>query len=235
MWSKKSARRTNRRSSRAQASPHEPQLVRTASVDEVLTAMEALDMEAPWECVAPTIRHMLPRLRPLPPMEGRLPVRTFQAGLSAGLGRNIGPANMFVTDSLLDHWGVTEENAFRQAEANLRRLCDGRKHFPMITLSPGGVPVSVFQSREGWASALLLFPDLLERVMSERPAIILAPMRDALVQLPLDVSPLLTEWILEEFASEDMNALAIPPLSWVDGRLGLAGNTLGLETDVRAH
>lgn len=214
----------------------------TASVDEVLTAMEVLDMEAPWERVAPTIRHMLPRRRPLPPMDGRLPVRTFQAGLSAGLGRNIGPANMFVTDTLLDYWGVTEEQCFGQAEANLREQCAGRKQFPMLTISPGGVPLSVFQSREGWASALLLFPDLLERVMGGRPAVILAPMRDALMQLPLDVSPLFTEWILEEFASEDMNALDIPPLTWVDGRLGLAGSTLGLggstfslESDARAH
>ena len=45
--------------------PDEP-LVTTASVDEVIAAIESVDLTAPWKEVAPNLRLALPRRRALP-------------------------------------------------------------------------------------------------------------------------------------------------------------------------
>ena len=65
-----------------------------------------------------------------------------------------------------------------------------------ILLNPDGrdgIPTIAFQSREGWASALLLMPDALCRVLGERSGLVLAPMRDLVLRLPLDTDPELAE------------------------------------------
>ena len=84
------------------------------------------------------------------------------------------------------------------------------------------MPTLAFQSREGWASQLLLLPDQLVRVLGDRNGLILAPMRDLVISLPLDVEREFAHWLLEEFAEVDMNALDIPPLALVDGHLSHA-------------
>ena len=93
---------------------------------------------------------------------------------------------------------------------------------PFIHERIADVPTLPFQSREGWASSLLLLPDELVRVLGERNGLVLAPMRDILICLPLDVEREFALYLLEEFAAVDMNALDLPPFALVDGHLSHA-------------
>ncbi len=73
-------------------------------------------------------------------------------------------------------------------------------------------------------------------VLGDRNGLILAPMRDLIVRLPLDVEREFAHWLLEEFAEVDMNALDIPPLALVDGQLGPAiGVPASLRRTAVAH
>lgn len=194
-------------------------LVITAPVDEVLDAVEAVDLEAPWEKVAPDLRIVLPRRRMMPPGSEDLPSREFPPGITAGLGLDIGPAMLFVGEEQLVTWGVTPDRAFDQALANVKARVASRKQFALLTERIADVPTIAFQSREGWASSLLLLPDELTRVLGDRDGLLLAPMRDLIMLLPLDAEPGFAVFLLEEFADADMNALDLPIFVRLDGEL----------------
>jgi hypothetical protein len=194
-------------------------LVTTADVREVMAAIEAVDLEAPWEEMAPRLRPALPRRRPMPPGTGELPAQEFAPGIRTTLGLDIGPAMLFVGHDQLARWGVSAEQAFRRAVSNIRVRVRLRRQFALLHEPICGVPSVAFQSREGWAASLLLLPDELVHVFGQRSGVILAPMRDLLLLMPLDVEPDLAHVVLEEFARVDMNALDLPPIGLLDGRL----------------
>jgi hypothetical protein len=198
--------------------PDEPQ-VTTAPVDEVISAIESVDLKAPWEEVAPNLRIALPRRRALPVDIDDLPTREFSPGIRALLGLDVGPAMLFVAPEQLEGWGVSADRAFGRALDNVRERVAARKQFALIHEHIADVPTLAFQSREGWASSLLLLPDELTRVLGDRNSLILAPMRDLIICLPLDVEREFAQWLLEEFAAVDMNALDLPPFALVDGHL----------------
>ena len=101
----------------------------------------------------------------------------------------------------------------------MRTRVEARSHFALIHEEIDGTPTLAFQSREGWASALLAMPELLIRVIGKPDGIVLAPMRDLILRLPDDADPDLVAWILGEFAEADMNALDVPALTLVSGEL----------------
>jgi len=194
-------------------------LVSTAPVDDVVAAIEAVDLKAPWSDVAPNLRIALPRRRPLPPGAEILPTRDYPPGIRAGLGLDIGPAMLFVSHEQLTDWDVSPDRAFDCALANVKARLAARKQLALLHERIAGVPSIAFQSREGWASSLLLLPDELARVLGERNGLILAPMRDLILMMPLDTDPELAYVLLHEFASADMNALDLPLFSLIDGKL----------------
>ena len=215
---------------------HDEPLVTTAPVDEVISAIESVDLAAPWEVVAPDLRVALPRRRPLPVDAGDLPTRDFWPGISALLGLDVGPAMLFVVQEQLDGWGVSTDEAFDQALDNVRERVGTRRQFALVCERIADVPTLAFQSREGWASSLLLLPDQLTRVLGERNGLILAPMRDLIVCLPLDTEREFARYLLEEFAAVDMNALDLPPFALVDGHLSQAvGVPRSLRRTARAN
>lgn len=171
----------------------QPDLVSTAEVADVVAAIESMDLGAPWRDVAPSLRVTLPRRRPLPPGTDRLPTRTFPPGIRVGLGLDIGPAMLFLGDDQLAQWGVSVEQAFDCALMNVRERVGRRRQFALLHERIADVPTIAFQSREGWASALLLLPDELTRVMGERSGLVIAPMRDLVLMLPLGTDPTLAE------------------------------------------
>ncbi len=197
-------------------------LVSTAPVDEVVRAIESLDLSAPWREVAPNLRIALPRRRALPVDPDELPARDFSPGIRAVLGLDIGPAMLFVSYEQLKGWGVSTERAFEQALANVQARVAAREQFALICERIADVPTIAFQSREGWASTLLLLPDELVRVLGRCNGLVLAPMRDLILCLPLDVEREFARYLLEEFAAADMNALDLPPFALVDGHLSHA-------------
>jgi hypothetical protein len=194
-------------------------LVTTADVHEVMTAIEAVDLDAPWEQAAPQLRPALPRRRPLPPGTDGLPSQELSPGIRVTLGLDIGPAMLFVGQDQLDRWGVTVEQALRRAVSNVRVRARLRRQWVLIHEPIAGVPTLAFQSREGWASSLLLVPGELMRVLGRRNGLVLAPMRDLVLLMPLDAEPALAYLVLEEFARADMNALDLPIFSLLGGRL----------------
>jgi hypothetical protein len=197
-------------------------VVQMASVDAVLDAIEQLDLDRPWLKVAPHLFPMLPRRRPLP-VETDPPLRrSYPPGIEIGFGVDIGPAMLHVGESQIERWGVTEAEVAAAAVGNVRQRAAARRQFGLIQERIQGVPVTVFQSREGWASALLLVPDELGRIMGDKPGLLLAPMRDVLLRMPLDTDVALAHWLLEEFVALDPNGLAVPVLALVDGVLRFA-------------
>jgi hypothetical protein len=148
----------------------------------------------------------------------------------------VGPAILFVGDEQLRGWGVDRDGAFAQAEANLRDLARGRTTFALLREPIGGVETLAFQSRDGWAASLLLIPDELCRVLGQRTGLILAPMRDLVMWMPVDTDPEFAAWVYEEMAETDMNALDLPLLVMVDGALAVARGSLGTAASRRqAH
>lgn len=194
-------------------------LVTSAGVDEVMQAIEAVDLDATWEDVEPNLRLALPRRRAMPLGTDDLPTRDFSPGLRVGLGLDIGPAMLFVGADQLATWGVSADQAFDRALDNLHASVASRKQFALMHERIGGVPTIAFQSREGWASSLLLLPNELKRVLGEEDGLILAPMRDLILHLPLHTEPGLVLFLLEEFAEADMNALDLPLFVLLDGEL----------------
>jgi hypothetical protein len=194
-------------------------IVVTAEVHEVMAAIEAVDLGASWQEVAPRLRIALPRRRPLPPGTDDLPARVYPPGIRATLGLDIGPAMLFVNDAQLTGWGVSADTAFRRALGNVRERVRRRKQFALVHERILDTPTVAFQSREGWASSLLLLPKELVRVFGQREGILMAPMRDVLILMPLDAEPGLALMVLEDFAEVDMNALDLPLFVLLDGKL----------------
>ena len=194
----------------------------TADVDEVVAAIEAVDLDAPWSEVAPDLRIALPRRRPLPPGVEDLPEREYPPGIRASLGLDIGPAMLFVSHQQLTGWDVNADRAFDQALANVHARVVAKSQFVLIHEPIAGVPTVAFQSREGWAASLLLLPDDLTRIFGERNGLVLAPMRDLVMVMPLDAGHDLALDVFDQFAEVDMNALDLPLFALVDGRLTTA-------------
>ena len=144
------------------------EVVTVAPFHEVVAAIEAIDLEGPWEALRARLRLVLPRRRPLPPGVDDLPRKRYGPGISVGLGLDVGPAILFVGDEQLRGWGVDRDGAFAQAEANLRALAKARTTFALLREPIGGVETLAFQSRDGWAASLLLIPDELCRVLGQR-------------------------------------------------------------------
>jgi hypothetical protein len=203
------------------------ELVTVAPFHEVVAAIEAIDLEGPWESLRERLRLVLPRRRSLPPGVDDLPKRTYDPGIPVGLGLDVGPAMLFVGEGQLRGWGVDADAAFAQGEANLRALVGVRRTFALVREPIGGVETLAYQSRDGWAASLLLAPDELCRVLGERTGLILAPMRDLVMWMPVDADPEFAAWVYEEMADVDMNALDLPLLVMVDGVLSVARGSLG--------
>ena len=137
---------------------------------------------------------------------------------------------LFVGHEQLDGWGVSADRAFEQALANVAGASRGPQAVRPHPRAHRGRPTVAFQSREGWASSLLLLPDALVRVLGDRNGLLLAPMRDLILCLPLDAEHDFAQYLLDEFAAVDMNALDLPPVALVDGHLSYA---VGVPQSVR--
>jgi len=193
--------------------------VESASVEEVLEALDAFRPDAPWSQLAAAVVPMFERRRPLPPGPDD-PLRVvLPPGVTVGFGVDIGPASVRVTDSLRRSWGVDLETLVSVALDNVRRRSQTPEAPQRVESTIAGVPVGAYQSGGGWASTLVLVPDALERVIGSRPRLITAPMRDLLLFFPPDVDlALALDWT-EDIASRDPNALALEAFEWRDARL----------------
>jgi hypothetical protein len=106
-----------------------------------------------------------------------------------------------------------------RALRNLRRRARRARDYDLVAEPIGGVPTLAFQSRDGWASTTVLVPEAMDRLFGRGPAFFIAPSRDLLVGLPVDVDLGFATWLAEEFEAEDPNALRLEGFEWRDGTI----------------
>jgi hypothetical protein len=180
-----------------------------ASPDAVLRAMGGLPPDLDWPAMAGAVIPILPRRRPLPPLAGE-PFRvTLPPGIPTGFGIDIGPAFLVVGESLLATWPVGPADLVATALDNLRARMRPVRARDLVRQAIDGVPVRVLQSGAGCASGLVLVEDELRRIFGGGPQCLIAPMRDILISMPLDVDRAFVAWINDEFAEMDPNGLAL--------------------------
>lgn len=178
-----------------------------ATPEAVLRAMGGLPPDLEWEVMAPNVVPILPRRRPMPPQAGE-PFRvTLPPGIPTGFGIDIGPAFLLVGESLLGSWPIGPAELVATALENLRARMRPVRTRDLLHQPFDGVPARTLQSGVGCASALVLAPDELQRIFGPGPQLLVAPMRDILISLPVDVDRGLAAWLNEEFASLDPNGL----------------------------
>ena len=185
--------------------PVGPNIV-SASPAELEAAIERLPDKLTWEVVAPLIIPLFERVRPYPPGLPA-PLQVFvPPGMHVGLGVDIGPAFITVSDELAAGW--------RQSAADLAARAMGNLHATAADISPtevvrqqlDAVETAWLQTGCGIGSVLVLAPTELERIFGGGRRFI-APMRDLLIGLPDDVEPGFAGWLYAEIASQDPNCL----------------------------
>ena len=172
-----------------------------------------------WEDVACDILPVFERARPSsypvdPPALTVLP-----PGVTVGFGVDAGPAFMRVSTT---HLGALAGRPRRARRAGARQPATGAPGPPTSATSLRDADRRrarsvVFQSRDGWASTTVLLPDAIDRLFGPRPALFVAPSRDLLIGLPVDVDPEFATWLTEEFEAADPNALRLEAFEWRDG------------------
>jgi len=183
--------------------------VLVATAEEVMRAMGSLPRDLEWTELAPSVIPVLPRRRPFPPIAGE-PFRvTLPPGIPTGFGIDIGPAFLVVGEQMLAGWDVGPADLVARGLANLRDRLRPVRPRDLFAQPLEGVPIRVLQTGVGCASAMVLLPDELRRVFGEGPQCLVAPMRDLLISMPIDVDRRFAAWLTDEFASMDPNGLAL--------------------------
>jgi hypothetical protein len=170
-----------------------------------------------WNDVASAILPVFERARPFSDPVDPPALTVLPPGVTVGFGVDAGPAFMRVSTAHLAHWPVDLPELATLALDNLAgraREADARD---LLRDTVDGVPVTVFQSQDGWASTTVLLPAEMDRLFGPTPAMFVAPSRDLLIGLPIDVDPEFATWLTEEFEAIDPNALRLEAFEWRDG------------------
>lgn len=183
------------------------------SLDEVLAASETFMSDPSWKQARRLVVPVFERLRPFPSIVPAPATMLLPPGVSVGFGVDVGPAFMRISEPVLERWGIGLEEVGRVALRNLRDRARNAAPYRVVEDEVDDVPISVFQSREGWASTLVLVTDALEAVFGPDPRLFVAPCRDLLIGLPADVDLELATTLSEAFETADPNGL------WLEGFL----------------
>jgi hypothetical protein len=201
--------------------PTGPDVV-TPSLEEVLAALETMPRELTWESVAAEVVPLFQRVRPYhESMPEQLRV-VVPPGLTVGFGVDVGPAFITISPEMAADWGVPPDEILGQAVANLEQRMAAVRPRDVHDGMVGEVPVRILQSPTGSASTYVLAPGALGRILGPQRQLVLAPMRNLLISLPVTADREFCAWLFDEFASQDPNCLA--PAAFV-----VAGGTLTLE------
>jgi hypothetical protein len=173
-----------------------------------------------WATASPALVPLLAR-RSAPSALARAITVSLDPGLRVGFGVDVGPMFLHVTEDLLAGWEVDAGELTRRAIANLRDRSRSLRPDAATDARVGMTRIAALQSAEGWASSLLLAPDLLPRWFGADPRVYIAPSRNMLVALPPMADARLARWLRDSIAARLPDGLDVPPLRWIDGTLGL--------------
>src|SRR4051794_21978342 len=154
-----SSSRAARRGRVREGPPEDRPDVTMASPEEVVAALEGLDLERPWPEIAPTVVPVLPRWRPFLGGADAPVLHTWPPGIQAAFGIDLGPAFVYLGEWALRQWRITEAELAAQALDNVRRWAAAKRRYVLLPEEFGGSPARALQTRDGWASSLLLLPD----------------------------------------------------------------------------
>ena len=200
--------------------PTGPDVV-TPSFQEVVAALETMPQELTWDQIAPEVVPLFQRVRPYHPEMPEQLRMVVPPGLSVGFGVDIGPAFITVSPEMADEWGIGPDEILERALANLEARMDGVRPRDVYDGSIGDVPVRMLQSPTGSASTYVLVPDALGRIFGTHRQLVLAPMRNLLLSLPIGADRDFAAWLFDEIASQDPNCLAPAAFVIGDGQLSL--------------
>jgi hypothetical protein len=193
--------------------------VRSASLEEVLAAFDRLP-DGSWHTMRDLIRPVFHRRRPFPfPMD--FVSLIVPPGVSIGFAADVGPSFAHVHQEMLDDWGIDLESLAEVAFDNLRAAIRDRGPGNLVREPIDGVPTIAYQSGEGWASTVLLVPDLIEDVLGPGDRLFIAPMRDLLIDLPPGVDLEFASWLASEFEALDPNSLCLEGFLYQDRELSI--------------
>lgn len=170
-----------------------------------------------WGDVASDILPVFERARPFSYPVDPPALTVVPPGVTVGFGVDAGPAFMRVSTTHLAQWPVDVAALATRALDNLARRAREADERDVLRDAVDDVPVVVFQSRDGWASTTVLLPQEMDRLFGPDPALFVAPSRDLLIGLPVDVDPEFATWLTEEFEAIDPNALRLEGFEWRDG------------------
>jgi hypothetical protein len=179
----------------------------SASLDEVVAALERHSDDLGWSQVADRVLPILPRVRPYHPGYPALVQTLVPPGLVVGVGVDIGPAFMGVNPELLASWELPLVDVLSRAIENVHERA-ARVTGSQIVRGPiDDVPTECLQTGASIGSALVFAPTELRRLFGPAHRTFITPMRDLIVGLPAGVDPSFAWWLYHEFAGLDPNCL----------------------------
>ena len=224
-------RRSKSASRRGRKHRDDGPMVVSASLEEMLAAIRELDPDLRWADIEGSLLPIFRRRRPMPSAAEPAVYLERPPGVEVGIGVDIGPAFLHVSAKLLEDWQVTADDALARAVENVRERANGRRLEPIAMGEVSGVPTAWFQSGESIGSALLLLPEEIAKRFGRDPQLIIAPMRDLLVSLPLRAGVDFAAWLHESIAEEDPNCLDLPVFSLIGGQLAIATPPRSLDVE----
>ena len=186
--------------------------------DEALAWLASPSTPPGWAEARGTVVPLIARRRSAAPVGEPIAVY-LDPGVRVGFAVDLGPLFLHVTASLLRAWRVEVAQVARHAVANLRARAQGLAPNAAVFARVGLMPLSVLQAPDGWASSLVLVPDLLPRWFGAAPRILVAPARNLLVAAPPETDRRLAAWLHDQLAAQLGDALDVPPLMWDGARL----------------
>lgn len=191
----------------------DPELLRS-----IRAATRDLDPSAPWPTHASKLVPMIKRVwQPFPPDFVPLAVDV-PPGIPVGFGLDIGPAMHVLDDGFLERWDVDRATLLATSLDNLQRLVTSEP--PVIqrfTDELAGDIVSI--GGQGWGSALLLLPDVLHGILGPEPKVLLAPVRNHVIALTMEVTIETCSTVWAAFADGAHDELDVPLYFWEDGQV----------------
>lgn len=170
-----------------------------------------------WEDVARDVLPVFERARPYPFAMDPPALAVLPPGVTVAFAVDAGPAFMRIATTHLEDWPVDVAGLADQALANLARRARKARPRDLMRDAIADVPVTVFQSMDGWASTSVLLPEAMLDLFGPAPGLFIAPSRDLLIELPVDVELEFATWLTEEFEASDPNALRLEGFEWRDG------------------
>jgi hypothetical protein len=187
-------------------------------LQSIRAATRQHDPTAPWPTHASRLVPMIRRVRqPFPPDLVPLTIDV-PPGIPVGFGIDIGPAMHVIDTSFADRWGVDHATLLATSLANLQRLV--RTEPPVIqrfTDELAGDVVSI--GGQGWGSALLLLPDVLQTILGNQPRVLLAPVRNHVVALTMDATLDICSTMWAALADGAHDELDLPLYFWEGGQV----------------